>query len=75
MENNLINFLVAAFPSLYLLFVPGTVDSLLEVINHFCKVWDSDEKFLDVYLLVLFTVTLVSFIAFFFVVRGLEFCA
>ena len=75
MENNLTSLFVAGFPSLYLLFVPVTIYASLQTINHFFKFWDSDEKLLDILLVALFFMSLASFIAFFFVVRGLEFCA
>ena len=74
-DDNLAILVVGASPLIYFFIVPGLVYALLRAINHFYKFWDSEEMLLDIHLVVLFTVSLISFIAFFFVVRGLEFCA
>ncbi len=74
-EGEFTTFVVAGSPLIYFLVVPGLVYALLRALNHFFKFLDSEEKLLDIHMVVLFTVSLISFIAFFFVVRGLEFCA
>ena len=51
------------------------LNQLLKIINHFRPIWDSDERYLDIYLVVAFTILFVSFVAFFFVVMNTNFCA
>ncbi len=67
-------FAVAGFPLVYFIVVPGQTYTLVKVINHFFKFWDSDEKLLEIDLAVLYTVSLISFITFFIVVRVLDYC-
>ena len=75
MQDPFTIFQVALFPFLFLILVMGTIYPLLSAVNHFFHFWNNGERFLDIYLLTLFSISLISFIAFFFVVRGLEFCA
>ncbi len=75
MQGDLTTLNVAMFPFFVNLVVPALCGALLEVVNHFFKIWDSHDKFLDVFLVVTFTVLFVSFIAFFFVVMNTNFCA
>ena len=74
-DGNFAIFVVGGSPLMYFFIVPGLVYASLKAINHFFKFWDNEEKLLDIHMVVLFTLSLASFIAFFFVVRGLEFCA
>lgn len=67
--------LVALFPFFMVMMVMLFLAHLLKVINHFVPIWDSDERFMDIYLVVTFTVLFVSFVAFFFVVMNTKFCA
>lgn len=68
-------FLVAFSPFFMMVMVVILLPHLLKVINHFVPIWDSDEKFMDIYLVGIFTVLFVSFVAFFFVVINSTFCA
>lgn len=68
-------FLVAFSPFFMMVMVVIFLPHLLKVINHFVPIWDSDEKYYDIYLVGTFTVLFVSFVAFFFVVINTNFCA
>ena len=67
--------LVASFPFFMIFVVMVLLSHLLKVINHLVPIWDSDERYLDIYLVGAFTVLFVSFVAFFFVVMNTNFCA
>ena len=68
-------FLVATFPFFMIFIVVGCLIPLLKVVNHFRPIWDSDERYLEIYLAVAFTVSFVSFVAFSIVVMNATFCA
>lgn len=67
--------LAATFPFFMIIMVMVFLNQLLKIINHFRPIWDSDERYLDIYLVVAFTILFVSFVAFFFVVMNTNFCA
>ena len=52
-DNEFRTFVVAGFPLVYFLVAPGQTYTLMKVINHFFKFWDSDEKLLEIDLVVL----------------------
>ncbi len=75
MHGETANLIIASAPFMYLLLIPASVLQLMKVINHFLEIWDVEEKFMEISLALVYCISFISFMAFFFVVISLDNCA